>query len=94
MKDAGWSIYPNPEKWIWMNCKSISDFAGRIGVAHKTVIRLMKGEGGTTKYPLWRWHASGEWINIHLQNNRNRREMQWKTGQARCRSTVWTASLC
>ena len=50
MKDAGWSIYPNPEKWIWMNCKSISDFAGRIGVAHKTVITLMKGERGTTKY--------------------------------------------
>ena len=41
MKDAGWSIYPNLEKWIWMNCKSISDFAGRIGVAHKTVITLM-----------------------------------------------------
>lgn len=50
MKDAGWSIYPNLETWIWRNCKSISDFAGRIGVAHKTVIRLMKGEGGTTKY--------------------------------------------
>lgn len=50
MKDAGWSIYPNLETWIWMNCKSISDFAGRIGVAHKTVIRLMNGEGGTTKY--------------------------------------------
>ena len=50
MKDAGWSIYPNPEKWIWMNCKSISDFAGRIGVAHKTVITLMKGERGTAKY--------------------------------------------
>ena len=50
MKDAGWSIYPNLEKWIWMNCKSISDFAGRIGVAHKTVITLMKGERGTTKY--------------------------------------------
>ena len=33
-----------------MHCKSISDFAERIGVAHKTVIRLMKGEGGTTKY--------------------------------------------
>ena len=45
MKDAGWSIYPNLEKWIWMNCKSISDFAGRIGV-----ITLMKGERGTTKY--------------------------------------------
>ena len=30
--------------------KSISDFAGRIGVAHKTVITLMKGERGTTKY--------------------------------------------
>lgn len=30
--------------------KSISDFARRIGVAHKTVIRLMNGEGGTTKY--------------------------------------------
>lgn len=44
MKDAGWSIYPNLETWIWMNCKSISDFAGRIGVAHKTVITLMKGE--------------------------------------------------
>lgn len=44
MKDTGWSIYPNLEKWIWMNCKSISDFAGRIGVAHKTVITLMKGE--------------------------------------------------
>ena len=50
MKDAGWSIYPNLETWIWMNCKSISDFAGRIGVAHKTVITLMKGERGTTKY--------------------------------------------
>ena len=50
MKDAGWSIYPNLEKWRWMNCKSISDFAGRIGVAHKTVITLMKGERGTTKY--------------------------------------------
>ena len=50
MKDAGCSIYPNLEKWIWMNCKSISDFAGRIGVAHKTVITLMKGERGTTKY--------------------------------------------
>ena len=50
MKGAGWSIYPNLEKWIWMNCKSISDFAGRIGVAHKTVITLMKGERGTTKY--------------------------------------------
>lgn len=50
MKDAGWSIYPKLEKWIWMNCKSISDFAGRIGVAHKTVITLMKGERGTTKY--------------------------------------------
>ena len=50
MKVAGWSIYPNLEKWIWMNCKSISDFAGRIGVAHKTVITLMKGERGTTKY--------------------------------------------
>lgn len=50
MKDTGWSIYPNLETWIWMNCKSISDFAGRIGVAHKTVITLMKGEGGTTKY--------------------------------------------
>lgn len=50
MKDAGRSIYPNLEKWIWMNCKSISDFAGRIGVAHKTVITLMKGERGTTKY--------------------------------------------
>lgn len=50
MKDAGWSIYPNLEKWIGMNCKSISDFAGRIGVAHKTVITLMKGERGTTKY--------------------------------------------
>ena len=50
MKDAGWSIYPNLEKLIWMNCKSISDFAGRIGVAHKTVITLMKGERGTTKY--------------------------------------------
>lgn len=50
MKDAGWSIYPNLEKWIWMNCKSISDFARRIGVAHKTVITLMKGERGTTKY--------------------------------------------
>ena len=50
MKDAGWRIYPNLEKWIWMNCKSISDFAGRIGVAHKTVITLMKGERGTTKY--------------------------------------------
>ena len=50
MKDAVWSIYPNLEKWIWMNCKSISDFAGRIGVAHKTVITLMKGERGTTKY--------------------------------------------
>ena len=50
MMDAGWSIYPNLEKWIWMNCKSISDFAGRIGVAHKTVITLMKGERGTTKY--------------------------------------------
>ena len=33
-----------------MNCKSISDFAGRIGVAHKTVTTLMKGERGTTKY--------------------------------------------
>lgn len=50
MKDAGWSIYPNLETWIWMNCKSISDFARRIGVAHKTVITLMKGERGTTKY--------------------------------------------
>ena len=50
MKDTGWIIYPNLEKWIWMNCKSISDFAGRIGVAHKTVITLMKGERGTTKY--------------------------------------------
>lgn len=50
MKDAGWSIYPNLETWIWMNCKSVSDFAGRIGVAHKTVITLMKGERGTTKY--------------------------------------------
>ena len=50
MKDAGWSIYPNLETWIWRNCKSISDFAGRIGVAHKTVITLMKGERGTTKY--------------------------------------------
>ena len=50
MKDAGWRIYPNLETWIWMNCKSISDFAGRIGVAHKTVITLMKGERGTTKY--------------------------------------------
>ena len=50
MKDAVWSIYPNLEKWIWMNCKSVSDFAGRIGVAHKTVITLMKGERGTTKY--------------------------------------------
>ena len=50
MKDAGWSIYPNLEKWIWMNRKSISDFVGRIGVAHKTVITLMKGERGMTKY--------------------------------------------
>ena len=50
MKDTGWSIYPNLETWIWMHCKLISDFAERIGVAHKTVIRLMKGEGGTTKY--------------------------------------------
>ena len=50
MKDAGWSIYPNLETWIWMNCKSVSDFAGRIGVAHKTEITLMKGERGTTKY--------------------------------------------
>ena len=49
MKDTGWSIYPNLEKWIWMNCKSISDFAGRIGVAHKTVITLMKGERGKTE---------------------------------------------
>lgn len=39
-------------------------------------------------------HRFGDWIIIQLQNNRNRREMQWKTGQARCRSTVWTASLC
>ena len=50
MKDAGWSIYPNLETWIWRHCKSISVFAGRIGVAHKTVITLMKGERGTTKY--------------------------------------------
>ncbi len=50
MKDTGWSIYPNLETWIWINCNSISDFAGRIGVAHKTVIRLLNGEGGTTKY--------------------------------------------
>ena len=33
-----------------MDMESISDFAGRIGVAHKTVITLMKGERGTTKY--------------------------------------------
>ena len=40
----------NLEKWIALTCKSISDCAGRIGVAHKTVITLMKGERGTTKY--------------------------------------------
>ena len=50
MKDAGWSIYPNLETWIWMHCKSISDFVRRIGVSHKTIIALMKGERESTKY--------------------------------------------
>ena len=50
MKDAGWSIYPNLETWIWMHCKSVSDFARRIGVSRNAVNSLMRGENGTTKY--------------------------------------------
>ena len=50
--EAGWSIYPNLEHWIWKHCKSVNDFAGRIGVAHVTVFALMRGEGGTTKYTI------------------------------------------
>lgn len=50
MKSAGWSIYPNLETWIWMHCKSVSDFARRVEVSRNTVERLMEGKGGTTKY--------------------------------------------
>ena len=48
--EAGWSIYPNLEHWIWRNCNSVSDFARRIGVSSTTIIDLMKGTRGTTKY--------------------------------------------
>ena len=33
-----------------MHCKSISEFSRKIGVSHKTIIALMKGERESTKY--------------------------------------------
>ncbi len=50
MKEPGWSIYPNLETWIYINCKSVLDFATKIGVSHATLSRFMRGEGGCTKY--------------------------------------------
>ena len=48
--EVGWSIYPNLEHWIWRNCRTVSAFAGRLGVSPTTITRFMKGDGETTKY--------------------------------------------
>lgn len=50
MKQPGWSIYPNLETWIFINCKSVADFARDIGVSQPNISRFMRGEGGCTKY--------------------------------------------
>lgn len=50
MKEPGWSIYPNLETWIFIHCKSTTEFAKKIGVSHSVIMRLMTGESGTTKY--------------------------------------------
>lgn len=50
MKEPGWSIYPNLETWIFINCTSVSDFARKAGVSKYAVLNLMEGRGGTTKY--------------------------------------------
>ncbi len=44
MKKPGWSVYPNLEKWIYDNYKSVSEFAWVVGVSPTTMYNILKGK--------------------------------------------------
>lgn len=44
MKNPGWGVYPNLEKWINENCESVSEFAWLVAVSPTTMYNILKGK--------------------------------------------------
>lgn len=44
MRTSGRSIYPNLEKWIYDNYKSVPKFAREVGVSSTTMYNILKGK--------------------------------------------------
>ena len=44
MKNPGWGVYPNLEKWINENCESVSEFAWLVAVSPTTIYKFLKGK--------------------------------------------------